>query len=74
MARWVIRRGRQGELWAGTWQAWQRLPTGDRMVCVWKTYEGCWEFLDERCNICKRPRWSGCSDNFHREWLDAVYA
>lgn len=29
MARWYIRKGREGELWAGAWQLWERDATKD---------------------------------------------
>jgi hypothetical protein len=57
--RYMIRKGRTGEHWAGTWQVWeityaapgiQRL---ERMMSVWKTHEDAVSWLHQHLKQVK---------------------
>jgi hypothetical protein len=57
--RYMIRKGRTGELWAGTWQVWeityaapgiQRL---ERLMVAHKTHEDCVTWLEQRLKRVK---------------------
>lgn len=50
--RWVIRKARPIDPWAGTWQVWERTNPGngihrlERLMCAWKTHADCVAWLD----------------------------